>query len=110
MNYYKRLSANSEVGVYPFVISWKPGKPLDFCKKVDAFYRGGATGIAIWDTSVEAGWNESPHGNIFDTLSRLGHREDIARWAKEGVPMPLSVPLTRLDENYYSRWFPTTGF
>ena len=110
MSYYKRLTANSNVGVYPFVISWKPGKPIDFCKKVEAFYQGGATGIAVWDTSVEAGWSVAPHGNIFDTLSRLGHRDDVARWAKQGVPMPLSVPLTRLDENFYSRWFPTTGF
>jgi hypothetical protein len=26
------------------------------------------------------------------------------------VPQPLMIPLTRLDENYFSRWFPNTGF
>lgn len=31
-------------------------------------------------------------------------------WAKTGGPKPLTIPLTRLDENYFSRWFPNTGF
>ena len=110
MAYYARLTKGTKVGVYPFVISWKPGKPQELCQKVTAFYEAGASGIAIWDPQVENGWTERPHGNIFDTLNRLGHREDIARWAKQGVPLPLSIPLTRLDENHYSRWFPTTGF
>jgi len=110
MAYYTRLTTGTKVGVYPFVISWKPGTPQDLCKKVTAFYKQGATGIAIWDPSVEAGWRERPYGNVFDTLSRLGHRDLVARWAEKGVPLPLAIPLARLDENYYSRWFPTTGF
>ncbi len=110
MAYYKKLTAGSKVGVYPFVISWKPGKPQELCKKVTAFYNGGAAGIAIWDPSVEVGWTETQHGNVFDVLSRLGQRDLIAKWAEKGVPLPHSIPLTRLDENYYSRWFPTTGF
>ncbi len=110
MAYYKKLTAGSNVGVYPFVISWKPGKPQELCKKVTAFYKGGAAGIAIWDPSVEVGWTETLHGNVFDVLSRLGQRDLIAKWAEDGVPLPLSIPLTRLDDNYYSRWFPTTGF
>jgi hypothetical protein len=24
--------------------------------------------------------------------------------------MPVAAPLTRLGDNYYSRWFPGTGF
>ncbi len=110
MAYYSRITAGTKVGVYPFVISWKSGKPEELCKKVTTFYQQGATGIAIWDPQIEAGWSEKPHGNLFDTMGRLGHRELIARWAREGVPLPLSIPLTRLDENHYSRWFPTTGF
>ena len=103
MNYYKRLTADSQVAVYPFVVSSKTGKPLDLCKRVNAFYQNGATGIAIWDTKVEAGWNEAAHGNVFETPSRLGRRDLISRWAENGVPLPLTIPLTRLDENYYSR-------
>lgn len=110
MAYYSRLTKGTKVGVYPFVISWKSGQPEELCKKVTDFYQAGASGIAIWDPQVEHGWTEKPHGNLFDTMGRLGHREDIARWAKSGVPLPLSIPLTRLDENHYSRWFPTTGF
>ncbi|MDZ4852790.1 MAG: sulfatase-like hydrolase/transferase [Pirellulaceae bacterium] len=72
MAYYKRMTTGTNVGVYPFVVSWKTGKPIDLCKKVSAFYEAGATGIAIWDTSVEAGWKETLHGNVFDTLGRLG--------------------------------------
>ena len=110
MAYYSRLTKGTKVGVYPFIISWKSGKPAELCKKVTAFYQQGASGIAIWDPQVEAGWTEQPHGNLFETLSQVGHRDLIARWAKDGVPLPLAIPLTRLDENHYSRWFPTTGF
>ena len=110
MAYYKRITTGTKVGVYPFVIAWKPGKPGELCKRVEAFYKAGAAGIAIWDPVVETGWTEKPHGDIFEVLGRLGHRDIIARWGAKGVPLPLSIPLTRLDENRYSRWFPTTGF
>jgi hypothetical protein len=110
MAYYSRLTKGTKVGVYPFVISWKSGKPQELCKKVTDFYKGGAAGIAVWDPTVEAGWSERPHGNLFEVMGNLGHREVISRWAAKGVPLPLATPLTRLDENYYSRWFPTTGF
>lgn len=110
MAYYKKLVEGTKVGLYPFVISWKSGQPKDLCTKVTNFYKGGATGIAVWDPSVEVGWTEKPHGNLFEVLGRLGHREDIARWSKQGVPVPLAIPLKKLDENEYSRWFPTTGF
>gem|GEM_PF-3397245 len=39
-------------------------------------------------------------------LSNVGNRGS----GKHGVPTPLTIPLTRLDENYFSRWFPNTGF
>lgn len=111
MAYYQRITAGSKVGVYPFVISWKPGKPEELCKRITAFYKEGAKGIAVWDPTVEAGYAGVPqHGNVFDVMSRVGQRALIERWGKEGVPLPLSIPLKRLDENHYSRWFPTTGF
>ncbi|HYF37830.1 MAG TPA: hypothetical protein VD994_21185 [Prosthecobacter sp.] len=110
MAYYTRLTKGTEVGVYPFVIAWKTGKAEDFCKNVTSFYKAGATGIAVWDPHVETPWTDKPHGNSFEAIAKIGHRDIMARWAKNGVPLPLSIPLTQLDENHYSRWFPTTGF
>ena len=110
MAYYKRITAGSKVGVYPFVIAWKTGKPQELCKKVVGYYTAGAAGIAIWDPEVQKGWPENSPGSSIDVLSHLGHRPDVVRWAKGGTPAPLTVPLTRLDENYFSRWFPNTGF
>ena len=110
MDYYRRITAGTNVPVYPFVISWKTGKPKELCQKVDAYYKGGAPAVAIWDPAVESGWHEKSPGNVFDVLSRLGDRDLVARWAKDGPPLPLTVPLTRLDDNHFSRWFPNTGF
>lgn len=110
LEYYKRLTAGTKVGVYPVIPSWKTGKPQDLCKKVIGQYSAGARGIAIWDPQVEKGWHEGSPGNVFDVLARLGHREDVLRWAKSGPPRSLTIPLTRLDDNYFSRWFPNTGF
>ncbi len=110
MAYYHRLTAGTKVGVYPFVIAWKTGKPQEIAKKVTAHYAAGASGIAIWDPQVENRWPEGSPGNVFDALALLGHREVVAGWVEKGVPAPVSIPLTRLDENYYSRWFPNTGF
>lgn len=110
MAYYSRITRGTKVGVYPFVIAWKPGTPQELCQKVTQFYESGATGIAIWDPQVENGWPLKSHGNIFDTLKFLGHRDWMAQWSRAGVPLPISIPLTRLGDNYYSRWFPTTGF
>lgn len=110
MAYYSRLTKGTQVGVYPFVIAWKTGKPQDFCRNVVRFYQQGASGIAIWDPSVRDGWTGVQHGNLMEVLTRIGDRGTMVRWAKQGVPLPLSIPLTRLDENTYSRWIPTTGF
>ncbi|MBI5684571.1 MAG: hypothetical protein HZC54_05795 [Verrucomicrobia bacterium] len=110
MAYYRRITAGTKVGVCPFVIAWKTGKPQELCKKVADYYAAGASGIAIWDPQVHRGWPEGSPGNAFDVLGRLGDRDRIARWAKNGVPQPLTIPLTRLDDNYFSRWFPNTGF
>ncbi len=110
MAYYSRITKDTKTNVYPFIISWKSGKPQELCKTVTDFYKQGAAGIAIWDPQVETGWSLAPHGNLFETLSLTGHRDVMERWAKAGVPLPVSVPMKRLGENHYSRWFPTTGF
>ncbi len=110
MEYYRRLTAASQVKVYPMVIAWKTGKPQELCRKVADYYAGGAPGVAIWDPQVEKGWVDKSPGNSFDVLSRLGDPDTVARWAQQGPPQPLTVPLTRLDDNHFSRWFPNTGF
>jgi hypothetical protein len=110
MDYYRRLTKGTSTKAYPMVIAWKTGKPKELCKNVAAFLAAGDPGVAIWDPQVSKGWPEGSPGTVFDVLSRLGHRDDLQRWAKDGVPQPLTIPLTRLDENYFSRWFPNTGF
>lgn len=110
MAYYQRITKGTKVKTYPVIPAWKSGKPQEFCRKVSAYYAGGAPGVAMWDPQVDKGWPEGAEGNQFDVLKRLGDRESVGRWAKNGIPQPLTIPLTRLDENYFSRWFPNTGF
>ncbi|MGV3662512.1 MAG: hypothetical protein ACO1TE_20170 [Prosthecobacter sp.] len=110
MDYYRRITKGTNTKAYPMVIAWKTGKPKELSKQVGAYLLKGDPGVAIWDPQVMKGWPDNSPGNVFDILGKLGHRDDLLRWAKEGVPTPLTIPLTRLDENYFSRWFPNTGF
>ena len=110
MDYYRRITQGTETKTYPMVIAWKTGKPKELCQKAAAYLSEGAPGIAIWDPQVQKGWPEGSAGNVMDVLGRLGHRDDLLRWSKNGIPQPLAIPLTRLDENYFSRWFSNTGF
>ena len=110
MEYYHRITKGTKTKAYPMVIAWKTGKPKELCKQASAYLAAGDPGIAIWDPQVMKGWPEGSPGNVFDVLGKLGHRDELERWAKDGVPQPLMIPLTRLDENYFSRWFPNTGF
>lgn len=110
LDYYKRITNGTTTEWHPMMIAWKTGKPKEFCAKAAAYLAAGADGIAVWDPQVHKGWSDNSPGRAFDTIARLGHREELERWAKEGVPPPFSIPLTRLDENYFSRWFPNTGF
>ncbi len=110
MDYYRRITKGTATKAYPMAIAWKTGKPKELCQKAAAWLAAGDPGIAIWDPQVMKGWPDGAPGNVFDVLGKLGHREDLLRWSKNGVPQPLTIPLTRLDENYFSRWFPNTGF
>lgn len=110
MEYYRRITKGTNTKAYPMVIAWKTGKPKELSKQVGAYLLKGDPGVAIWDPQVMKGWPDNSSGNVFDILGKLGHRDDLLRWAKEGVPAPLTIPLTRLDENHFSRWFPNTGF
>jgi hypothetical protein len=108
--YYRKALEGTNVGLYPFVIAWHSGTPKQLCEKAAKFYADGATGIAVWDPSIEGRYRDGSPGNVFDVASRLGHRQWVEAWAKQGPPTPMSVPLTRWADNHYSRWFPNTGF
>ncbi len=110
MDYYQRITKGTSTKVYPMVIAWKTGKPKELCQKAADYLLKGAPGISIWDPQILKGWPEKSPGNVFDILGKLGHQDDLLRWAKIGIPTPLTTPLTRLDENHFSRWFPNTGF
>jgi hypothetical protein len=110
MAYYRRVVAGTNVGLYPFVIAWNSGKPQELCAKVTQFYQGGATGIAVWDPMVEGKYRDGSPGNVFDIAGLVGHRDLMAQWAKQGPPQPAAIPLKRLGDNHYSRWFPNTGY
>jgi hypothetical protein len=110
MDYYRRITKDTNTKAYPMVIAWKTGKPQELCKAAAGYLAAGDPGIAIWDLQVAKGWPDKSPGNATEVMTRLGHREDLLRWSKNGVPQPLTIPLTRLDENYFSRWFPNTGF
>lgn len=109
MAYYRRITKNTGVGLYPFVLAWKPGTPESLSKKVAAYYDNGATGIAVWDPDQGA-WRNGYEANVFDSLSLLGHVNYVRRWSEAGMPKPLVIPLTRFGDNHFSRWFPNTGF
>lgn len=110
MDYYRRITKGTNTKAYPMVIAWKTGKPKELCQKAAGYLAAGDPGIAIWDPQVTKGWPDNSAGNAFDVLGHLGHREVLQRWAKQGPPAPLAIPLTQLDENHFSRWFPNTGF
>lgn len=110
MEYYRRITKGTNTKAYPMVIAWKTGKPTELCKNAAAYLTAGDPGIAIWDPQIPKGWPDKSPGNSMDVLGKLGHRDDLLRWSKTGVPQPLMIPLTQLDENYFSRWFPNTGF
>ena len=44
MAYYRRITAGKDVGLYPFVIGWKPGTPRSLCQTVTRLLRGGCYG------------------------------------------------------------------
>jgi hypothetical protein len=110
MDYYRRITKGTPTRAYPMVIAWKTGKPRELCEKAAVWLEQGDPGIAIWDPQVHKGWPDNSPGNVFDVLGHLGHQDDLRRWSKQGTPTPLAIPLTRLDDNHFSRWFPNTGF
>jgi len=105
--YYVRITQDTDVKVYPFYVGWKLTTATDLLKSVAQNYEQGADGIAFWDPNQFRSWRSGKHP-YWPLVSRLGHRDKV----RDGSLLfkPVATPLTRLGENYYSRWFPNTGF
>lgn len=114
--YYRRITYGTGVKILPVVMAWNTnlwtsGTPEDMCRLITRWYGEGAHGITVWDPSVEHGYGHpGQQGTVLDLLGYLGHRELMAHWAKHGVPLPNCFPLTKLDENEYSPWWPNIGY
>ncbi|MFV0443749.1 MAG: GDSL-type esterase/lipase family protein [Planctomycetaceae bacterium] len=105
--YYARIAEGTDVQVYPFHIGWKMSSAAKLLSTVAQDYRDGADGIAIWDPSQFAHW-ESGNNPYWPLVSKLGHRDEMRNGALLYETVP--IPLSRLGENHYSRWYPNTGF
>lgn len=109
MAYYRRLVEGTGIEIRPFIVAWSLPNPTDLCNEVLKYRSEGAAGIAIWDLQTEKGFSGG-EGNFIDFGGYLGHVELIEYWANFGVPVPNNYPLTRLDENEYSEWYPNIGY
>ena len=86
--------------------------PADLCRLVLEWYDHGADGIGVWDPKqVDSGYGGDVYqGQPIDLLAYLAHRELLAYWAKNGVPLPYNQLVTKLGDNEYSPWYPNTGY
>lgn len=105
--YYARITGGSDVKIYPFFVGWKLHSGLRLLQDSARHFEQGADGIAVWDPNQFEGW-EVGKAPYWPLISRLGHRERLLDGSL--LYAPVQVPLTRLGENHYSRWFPNTGF
>jgi len=117
MAYYQNIVKGSAVPLIPFVVAWSTtlwtnGDPADLCRLVLEWYDHGADAIGVWDPKqVDSGYGSDVYqGQPIDLLGYLGHRELLAYWAKNGVPLPYNQLVTKLGENDYSPWYPNTGY
>ncbi|MCA8999240.1 MAG: hypothetical protein KDA80_19755, partial [Planctomycetaceae bacterium] len=105
--YYARITDGTNVKVFPFYVGWKMESADDLQQSVARDYENGADGIAVWDPNQFVSW-EKGHNPYWPLVSKLGHREQV----RDGSLLykPTAIPLKRLGENHYSRWYPNTGF
>lgn len=105
--YYARISEGTDVKIYPFYVGWKMDNAEELVSQVAENYSDGADGIAVWDPNQFVKW-QSGNAPYWPLISKLGHRQEIEKGTL--LYEPLATPLTRLGNNYYSRWYPNTGF
>jgi lysophospholipase L1-like esterase len=106
-SYYARITDGTNVKIFPFYVGWKMESAVALLQNVARDYDQGADGIAVWDPNQFVNWQSGKH-SYWPLVSRLGHRDEL----RDGSLLyrPVATPLTRLGENYYSRWYPNTGF
>ncbi len=105
--YYARITAGTDVKIYPFYVGWKMNSASDLLSKVAGDYHDAADGIAMWDPNQFVEW-QSGRNPYWPLVSKLGHRKKIHDGSL--LYKPVATPLTRLGNNHYSRWYPNTGF
>lgn len=106
--YYVDAVEGTSAKYYPFILGRKQLGAAELVDKVAEMYRGGADGIAVWDTAPDIRWAAS-EGTNWNTMKNIGHREQILD-GTASAPPPVTVPLTRMGENRYNRWQPNTGY
>ena len=105
--YYARITEGTDVKIFPFYIGWKMDSAASLLKSVTRDYEQGADGIAVWDPNQFVTWQKGRHP-YWPLVSKLGHRQQISDGSF--IFKPTTIPLTRLGDNHYSRWYPNTGF
>lgn len=105
--YYAKITEGTGVKIHPFYVGWKMKSAAELLKSVARDYEQGADGIAVWDPNQFVNWEEGK-APYWPLVSKLGHREKV----RDGSLLykPVQIPLTRMGENHYSRWYPNTGF
>ncbi len=106
-SYYAKITEGKDVKIHPFYVGWKMNSAAELLKSVARDYEQGADGIAVWDPNQFVNWakGKAPYWPL---VSKLGHREKVMDGSL--LFKPVQIPLTRMGENHYSRWYPNTGF
>lgn len=105
--WYSQITDGTDVKIFPFYVGWKMDSATRLLSSVSRDYDRGADGIAVWDPNQFVNWQVGKHP-YWPLVSKLGHRDQV----RDGSLLfkSVKIPLTRLGENHYSRWFPNTGF
>lgn len=106
--YYADAVKGTDTQYYPFIIGWKMNTPQDYLEKISEMYRDGADGIVVWDPHPGHRWGAA-EGTYWGLLKDIGHREQVLNGTLVEKPS-VTLPLTRMGGNHYSRWQPNTGF
>ncbi|MEZ5344962.1 MAG: family 10 glycosylhydrolase [Pyrinomonadaceae bacterium] len=61
--------------------------PDEYMERADLFYKAGADYLYFWDT-----YQRGDYSPAWTALRRLGHKEEIAAWAKGGAPKRKEPP------------------
>lgn len=120
MKWFKKITAGTNVKVYPMMVAWRLSSYEDTIKAAQEYYAGGAAGMEFWDPFPTAMYTPRPPqptrhyqravATYWPLVSRLGHREKLAEWEKSKRPSPKYRPLKRIGDHWFGRWVPDVGF